>query len=155
MWLLHFLPDAFLAFVVDAVLLAGILATVVTCFLLKHLIRLIPALAPHIKIAQIISVVVLLSGVYFKGGEATNNAWRNKIADLEAKIAVSEAKSKDANAKLSTAVKEKNAAIQESKAVVQTKLKQNAVKIDAECQLDPAAVEILNESARDVRKVNK
>jgi hypothetical protein len=86
---------------------------------------------------------------------ATNNAWRDRIADLEAKIAVSEAKSKDANAKLSTAVKEKNAAIQESKTVVQTKLKRDAVKIDAECRLDPAAVEILNESARDIPKAKK
>ena len=87
MWLLHFLPDSFLAFVVDAVLLAGFLSTVLTCFLLKHLIRLVPTLAPHVKIAQIASVLLLLSGVYFKGGYSTEMAWRERVREAEAKVA--------------------------------------------------------------------
>jgi hypothetical protein len=117
--------------------------------------RWIPFFDAYARLLKPIGIVLLLVGVYFKGGEATNDAWRDQIADLEAKIAVSEAKSKDANVKLSSAIKERNQAIQESKTVVQTKLKRDAAKIDAECKLDPEAVEILNESARDVRKAKK
>jgi hypothetical protein len=136
--------------IVNAMLLAGVIGLAA-----GWVGRWIPFFDAYARLLKPIGVVLLLVGVYFKGGEATNDAWRDRIADLEAKIAVSEAKSKDANAKLSTAVKEKNQAIQESKVVVQSRLKQDAVKIDAECRLDPAAVEILNESARDIKKVKK
>ena len=148
MWAM--LPAGLTHWIVNAMLLAGVIGLAA-----GWVGRWIPFFDAYARLLKPIGIVLLLVGVYFKGGEATNDAWRDRIADLEAKIAVSEAKSKDANAKLSTAVKEKNQAIQESKAVVQTKLKQNAVKIDAECQLDPAAVEILNESARDIKKVKK
>jgi hypothetical protein len=117
--------------------------------------RWIPFFGDYARFLKPIGIILLVGGVYLKGGEANNNMWLAKIADLEAKIAVSEAKSRDANTKLSTAVKEKNQAIQESKIVVQSRLKQDAVKIDADCRLDPAAVEILNESARDIKKVKK
>jgi hypothetical protein len=148
MW--SMLPAGVTHWIVNLMLLAGAVG-----LLASWIGRWIPVFDAYARLLKPIGIVLLLVGVYFKGGEATNDAWRNKIADLEAKIAVSEAKSKDANAKLSTAVKERNQAIQESKTVVQTKLKRDAVKIDAECRLDPAAVEILNESARDVRKAKK
>ena len=148
MW--SMLPAGLTHWIVNLMLLTGAVG-----LLASWIGRWIPFFDAYARLLKPIGIVLLLGGVYFKGGEATNDAWRNKIADLEAKIAVSEAKSKDANVKLSTAVKEKNQAIQESKTVVQAKLKRDAVKIDAECQLDPAAVEILNESARDVKKAKK
>jgi hypothetical protein len=148
MW--SILPAGLTHWIVNLMLLAGAVG-----LLASWIGRWIPFFDAYARLLKPVGIVLLLGGVYFKGGEATNDAWRDRIADLEAKIAVAEAKSKDANAKLSTAVKEKNQAIQESKTVVQTKLKRDAVKIDAECKLDPAAVEILNESARDVRKAKK
>jgi hypothetical protein len=148
MWAM--LPAGLTHWIVNLMLLAGAVG-----LLASWIGRWIPFFDAYARLLKPVGIVLLLGGVYFKGGEATNDAWRDRIADLEAKIAVAEAKSKDANAKLSTAVKEKNQAIQESKTVVQTKLKRDAVKIDAECKLDPAAVEILNESARDVRKAKK
>lgn len=114
--------------------------------------RWIPFFGDYARFLKPIGIILLVSGVYLKGGEANNDMWLAKIADLEAKIAVSEAKSKDANAKLSDAVKERNQAIQESKNAVQSKLKRDAAKIDADCRLDPEAVEILNESAKDIPK---
>ena len=117
--------------------------------------RWIPFFGDYSRFLKPLGIVLLVSGVYLKGGEANNDMWLAKIADLEAKIAVSEAKSRDANVKLADAVKEKNRAIQESKTAVQNKLKGAAVRIDAECKLDPEAVEILNESAKDIKKAKK
>jgi hypothetical protein len=102
-----------------------------------------------------IGLALLLGGIYLTGGAGVTALWQSEIEEANARVQAAEAKSKDANAKLATAVKEKNQAIQESKTVVQTKLKRDAVKIDAECRLDPAAVEILNESARDIPKAKK
>jgi hypothetical protein len=148
MWTL--LPAGITHWIVNLMLVAGLAG------LLAGIIgRWIPFFGNYARFLKPLGIVLLVGGVYLKGGEANNNMWLAKIAELEAKVKASEAKSKDANAKLSTAVKEKNQAIQESKIVVQSRLKQDAVKIDAECKLDPTAVEILNESARDIKKVKK
>jgi hypothetical protein len=148
MW--SMVPAGLTHWIVNLMLLAGVVGLAAS-----WVGRWIPFFDAYARLLKPIGIVLLLVGVYFKGGEATNDAWRDRIADLEAKIAVAENKSKDANSKLATAVKERNQAIQESKTVVQTKLKRDAVKIDAECKLDPAAVEILNESARDITKAKK
>lgn len=100
MWLLHLLPDSFLQWVVNVVLVAGFVATLVSFYLLKY----IPLLGPYKTAARVASIVILLGGVYLKGGYSTEMAWRERVAELEAKIAVAEAKSKDANTKIVTRV---------------------------------------------------
>lgn len=148
MW--SMLPAGLTHWIVNLMLVAGAVG-----LLAGWIGRWIPFFGDYARFLKPLGIVLLVGGVYLKGGEANNNMWLARIADLEAKIAVSEAKSKDANAKLSTAVKERNQAIRESKTAVQAKLKGAAVKIDAECKLDPEAVEILNESAKDIRKAKK
>jgi len=149
MWLLHFLPDSLLAFIVDAVLLAGVLATLVTCFLLKHLIRLLPALAPHIKIAQIISVVVLLLGVYFKGGYSSEMAWRERVREMEAKVAAAEAQSQAANDKLAAKGKEKIKIIREKGVIIKQYVNREVARYDNTCVIPSAVVKAHNAAAEN------
>jgi hypothetical protein len=149
MWLLHFLPDSFLAFVVDAVLLAGILSTLLTCFFLKHVIRLIPTLAPHIKIAQIISVVVLLSGVYFKGGYSSEMAWRERVREMEARVAQAEKESQAANDKLADGGKQKIKIIREKGIIIKQYVDREVTKYDNQCVIPSAVVRAHNAAARN------
>lgn len=149
MWLLHFLPDAFLAFVVDAVLLAGVLATVVTCFLLKHLIRLVPALAPHVRIAQIASVVILLSGVYFKGGYSSEMAWRERVAEMEAKVAAAEQQSQAANVVIDKKGTEKIKIIREKGEIIKQYVDREITKYDNTCAIPNEVVRAHNTAARN------
>jgi hypothetical protein len=148
MWSL--LPAGVTHWIVNLMLAAGVAG-----LLANWVGRWIPFFGDYARFLKPIGIVLLLSGVYLKGGEANNDMWLARIADLEAKVKVSEQKSKDANVKLADAVKEKNRAIQESKTAIQSRLKRDAAKIDAECKLDPEAVEILNESAKDIRKAKK
>jgi hypothetical protein len=146
------LPTGVTHWIVNLMLLAGVIGLAA-----GWIGRWIPPVALYSQFLKPLGIVLLVAGVYLKGGEANNDMWLAKIADLEAKIAVTEAKSKDANTKLSTAVKEKNQAIQETKVAIQSRLSRDAVKIDAECRLDSQVVEILNDSARDIprAKANK
>jgi hypothetical protein len=148
MWTL--LPGWLTHWIVNIMLVAGAAG-----LLANWVGRWIPFFGDYARFLKPLGIVLLLGGVYLKGGEANNDMWLAKIADLEAKVKVSEQQSRDANTKLSTAVKEKNQVIQESKAAIQGRLKRDAAKIDAECKLDPEAVEILNESAKDVKKAKK
>ena len=149
MFILHLLPDSFLAFVVDAVLLAGILSTLVTCFLLKYLIRLLPALAPHIKIAQIVSVAVLVAGVYFKGGYSTEMAWRERVAEMEAQVAAAQAESKSATDKIETQGKEKIKIIREKGMIIKQYIDREVTKYDNTCVIPSAVVNAHNAAARN------
>jgi len=109
--------------------------------------RLIPFLGQYPFVSEIVGVVLMVGSIFLYGGYANEMEWRNRVAELEAKIAVSEKQSQDANTKLSTVVKEKNKAIQDNKYIVLGHIKQNAARIDKECRLDSEAVKILNESA--------
>lgn len=149
MWLLHLLPDSFLAFVVDAVLLGGILSTVLTCFLLKHVIRLIPALSPHVKIAQIASILLLLSGVYFKGGYSAEMAWRERVREMEARVAQAEEQSQAANNKLADGGKEKIKIIREKGIIIKQYVDREVSKYDNQCVIPSAVVKAHNAAAEN------
>lgn len=147
MWLLHFLPDAFLAFVVNAVLIVGIVATVVTCFLLKYLIRMIPALAPHIFIAQVVSVATLLVGVYFRGGYSAEMQWRERVAEVEAQLEQAKQESAKVNTVVETKVVTKTKIVKEKADTLIEYVDREIIK-EADCRLSQEAIEVHNEAAR-------
>lgn len=130
MWLLHFLPDSYLAWVIDAVLITGAVATVLTCFLLKYLVRLIPTLAPFTFAAQVISVAVLLSGVYFRGGYSTEMLWRERVAEVEQRLREAEKAGDELNDKLEELAKKKTKYIRGRTEYITQYIDQNLGKYD-------------------------
>ena len=148
MWLLHFLPDSYLAFIVDAVLILGLIATVLTCFLLKYLVRFIPALAPHVFVAQVVSVAVFLCGVYFKGGYSTEMIWRERVREVEAKLEAAEKESQLATAKLEKKSKEKVKVIQGRQVIVKQYIDREVTKYDNQCRIPEPFVKAHNDAAK-------
>lgn len=147
MWLLHFLPDAFLAFVVNAVLILGVVATILTCFLLKYVVRLIPTLAPHIFVAQAVSIAVLLTGVYFRGGYSAEMQWRERVAEVEARLAEAERASQTANEKLEKKTKEKTKVIEGRQVIVKQYIDREVTKYDNQCRIPEPFVRAHNDAA--------
>jgi len=151
MWMLSFLPDAFLVWIINIVLLAGIVGTTVS-ILFKVAIRWIPWIIPYRTLLQVVSIVLLLAGVYFKGGLAIEQEWRARVKDLEAKVAIAEAQSKDANTKIEKVYVDRVKVVKDTQVVIQEKLKTVEVKIDAQCKVVPEAINILNDAAAGVKK---
>ena len=146
MWMLSFVPDAFLGFIIDTILIAGIISFTVS-FFFGFIVRWLPAIAPYHLIIQIVSIVLLVSGVYFKGGYSVEMNWRNKVAALEAQVAKAEQKSKEVNEKIVTVYKDKVKVVKETQIVVQEKIKTVEVKIDSQCKITADTVDILNQAA--------
>jgi hypothetical protein len=92
MWLLHLLPDSLLELIVNAVLILGIVLTLLSFFVLNRILRLIPGLASYHTLIQIISVVILAAGLYFKGGYVTEMMWREEVARVQAELDKAKAK---------------------------------------------------------------
>jgi hypothetical protein len=151
MWMLAFIPDAFLAWIINTILITGIIGFAAS-FFFGYVVRWLPAIAPYHLLIQVVSIVLLVSGVYFKGGYSVEMEWRAKVAELEAKVAISEQKSKEANTQIQTVYVDRVKVVKEKQIVIQEKLKTVEVKIDANCKVVPEAIDILNEAAVGVKK---
>ena len=80
-------------------LLAGILLTVTAFF-----IRRIPVINQYRIPAQVLGIALLVMGVYWRGGYAIEMEWRERVAEVEARVAAAEAKSAEENVKIVTKV---------------------------------------------------
>ena len=80
-------------------LLAGILLTVTAFF-----IRRIPVINQYRTPAQVLGIALLVMGVYWRGGYSIEMEWRERVAEVEARVAAAEAKSAEENVKIVTKV---------------------------------------------------
>ena len=67
-------------------------------------IKRIPIINQYRIPAQFLGIALLVVGVYWRGGYAIEMEWRERVAEVEAKVAAAEAQSKEANTKIVTKV---------------------------------------------------
>jgi hypothetical protein len=99
MWILHLLPDSLIAWIVNLILIAGAVVTVAGFF-----VRFIPFVNAYRIPVQIAGILLLTTGVYFQGGYTTEMAWRERVAEVEAKLAAAETRSAEVNTEIVTRV---------------------------------------------------
>ena len=97
MWILHLLPDAAIAWIVNLILLAGAVTTVAGFF-----VRFIPFVNTYRIPVQVAGILLLTTGVYFEGGYSTEMAWRERVQEVEAKLAVAQKQSAEVNTEIVT-----------------------------------------------------
>jgi len=148
MFLLSFIPDALIQLVVNGVLIAGIIGCVVS-FFFGFFVRWMPWIIPYRMLLQILGLVLLIVGVYFKGGVGVEMEWRERVQKAQAAVKLAEEKAKEANVALEAEKKKKQQVITQNKVVIQEKIVTKEKIIDAECKVSKDAIEILNEAAKN------
>lgn len=148
MFLLSFIPDALIQLVVNGVLIAGIIGCVVS-FFFGFFVRWMPWIIPYRMLLQIVGLVLLIVGVYFKGGVGVEMEWRERVQKAQAAVKLAEEKAKEANVALEAEKKKKQQVITQNKVVIQEKIVTKEKIIDAECKVSKDAIEILNEAAKN------
>ena len=143
MWILSFFTDA----IIHAVLALGIIGTLATFFLPNN-----PLTMQYGLLAKIVSIILLVVGVFFEGTIFKDKIWEARIAEAELRILEAEKKSAEANGKIQYVYVTKKQDIEEQKQQVQNQIKTDADVIDAFCIVIPEAVNILNMSAKGVQK---
>lgn len=108
MWILHFLPDSFILYVVYSAMAIGVIGLVAS-----YVIKAIPFLNIYRTPIQIISILLFCAGVYWYGGYDTEMSWRARVAEMEEKIKVAEEKSQKTNEEIQTRVVEKTKVVRE------------------------------------------
>jgi hypothetical protein len=104
MWIISILPEA----AIHIIFGLGILGTV-TGFVLGF----VPFVKAYKLAIQIISILLLVLGVYLEGGLADNKEWQLKVKEMEAKLAQAETKASEKNIEVQEKVVEKTKVIRE------------------------------------------
>ena len=143
MFLLHMLPDAFLVWIINILLIGGLIGMVVG--FLGSKLPFVGAYATAIKVA---SIVIFCIGLYWKGGYSVEQDWRERVAQLEEKVKDAEAKSQQTNVVIETKIRERTKRVVETRERIVQKIKEVEKVIDAKCELDPSVISILNEAAK-------
>ena len=152
MWMLSFVPDSFLLYVINTVLVVGVASSFITFFAINRLLRWFPWIAPYYLILQIVSAALLVGGIYFKGGYSVEMSWREKVKEAEAQVAQVEERSRELNKQLEDERKKKQKVKVEYYNTVKTQIKEVEKIIDGKCVLDPKVNELHNKAATNPEK---
>ena len=139
MWFLSFIPDWILQWAIHGLVILGLVLTFI-----GSLVRFIPIIQPYALVGRQLGIVLLVIGVFFEGGYATEMSYRARIAEMQAKIKEAEIKSAKANEKLA-------AEVSKNKELIKEKVNKNAKDIEAkreainaECKLSDDAWVLYN-----------
>jgi hypothetical protein len=139
MWFLSFIPDWILQWAIHGLVILGLVLTFI-----GSLVRFIPVIQPYALVGRQLGIVLLVIGVFFEGGYATEMSYRARIAEMQAKIKEAEIQSAKANEKLA-------AEVSKNKELIKEKVNRNAKDIEAkresinaECKLSDDAWVLYN-----------
>jgi hypothetical protein len=144
MWMLSFVPDAWLHLAVLAVLGLG-----VSVYVLSYFTVFIPPLVPAQEFIRILGTLIIVAGVFFYGSYDTEMTWRNRVAEVEARVAQAEAASKEANNKLIKKSAERVQTIRDRGLIVKQYIDREVVRYDDSCKIPDAVVRAHNAAAKN------
>jgi hypothetical protein len=91
-WMIGLIPDAVLSWTYWAIIIAGI-----TGVLAGWLGKWIPFYGNYVRVLQPVGIVLLVLGVWLRGGYDTEMVWRAKVAEMQEKVDLAAAQSASAN----------------------------------------------------------
>lgn len=140
MWILNFLPD----WVFHLTLLTGLASLVGAYFL-----NFIPFVGTYRKQLQLLGIVLVVTAVWYEGGIAKDKEYRQRIADLKAKVEIAEAKSQVVNTVIEERIVYRDRIIkQKAETIIKYIDRPALVEFDKTCPLPKDAIEVHNEAAR-------
>jgi hypothetical protein len=147
MWFLHFLPDSMILWFCNILLLTGVVA--VAAGFVAHRI---PGLWQYQLAFKITGIALLVLGVYFRGGLAVEQEWRERVAAVEARLALAEKAAAEANTKISTRAQQRTAQVRERTQYIRQYVDREVVKYDAGCAIPQPFVRAHNDAAEAPKK---
>jgi hypothetical protein len=147
-WIISLIPDAVLNWVYWAIIAVGL-----TGVLAGWIGKFIPFYGNYVKILQPIGIVLLVLGVWLRGGYDVEMSWRAKVAEVEAKIAIAEKQSQETNTVIEQKVVEKTKVIKGKTEYITQYLdrevikKEEIIKYIEQCPVPKEIIDIHNQAA--------
>ena len=140
MWILKFLPD----WIFYAIFLVGLIGYAAT-YLFKYIP--IPFIFVYRKPIQIASVLAIIFGTFMSGAIYDNEAWLDRVKEMEAKVAKAEQEAKDANEKINDKTEKVREKIVQKQVLVKQYIDREVTKYDNTCVIPKEFVEVHNKAA--------
>lgn len=147
-WMIGLIPDAILSGLYWAIIIAGI-----TGVLAGWLGKWIPFYGNYVRILQPIGVVLLVLGVWLRGGYDVEMAWRDKVSKLEEQVKIAEQKSQETNTVIEEKVVEKTKVIKGKTEYITQYVdrevikKEEIIKYIEKCPVPKEIIDIHNQAA--------
>lgn len=143
MWILSWIPD----FIFHIIVIVGILGIVASFFF-----SFIPFISQYKLPLQVVSIIILVFGVFFEGAISNNNSWLLKVKDMEKRIAEAETQSAEANGKLISEMAKKQQELNRAQDELRKRIRDNSETINAECKISNNTIGILNDAIKGTKK---
>jgi len=146
-WMLSLIPESLLLWIYYTFITAGLVAYLGSKLFKRFPFKYIPFLGQYPLLSELAGVALLCLGLFLYGGYAVEMAWRDKVAQVEAKVEEAKKESQEANTKLETKSKEKQKVRVEYYAQIKERIVEKEKLIDAKCELDPEVAKLVNAAA--------
>ena len=147
MWILHYLPDSIILAFCNTLLFAGIVATAA-----GFVAHRIPGLWQYQLVFKIGGIALLVLGVYFRGGLAVEETWRERVAEVEARLAVAEKAATEASRGIDTQAQQRTAQVRQRTTYIRQYVDREVVKYDAQCAIPQPFIRAHNDAAEAPKK---
>jgi len=147
-WMINLIPDAMLNWVYWLIIAVG-----ATGVLAGWLGKWIPFYGNYVKVLQPVGIVLLVLGVWLRGGYDVEMSWRAKVAEAEARVAVAEQKSQETNTVIEQKIVEKTKVIKGKTEYITQYLdrevvkKEEIIKYIEQCPVPKEIIDIHNQAA--------
>ena len=134
-WIFGFLPDWFWILL----LVFGILA-----LLASWVLKFVPFVRTYNLVLKVSGVISIIIAVWFLGAASNEEKWRQRVAEVEAKLAEAEKKSQEVNVRVETRVQTRTQVVREKGEEIIRYVDREIVKYDNVCKVPEEVVRVLN-----------
>lgn len=144
-WITSLIPDSIFIWLTYGLFGLGILL-----YVASKLVAWLPIISQYRLPAELVGVVFLVVGSYLFGSYGTEMTWRERVAELEAKVKAAEEQSQQVNTVIETKIVTKVKVIKENVYVNREIIKEVAGKqLDAQCTLPRSTVSLHDSASRN------
>jgi energy-coupling factor transporter transmembrane protein EcfT len=138
LWIIAFLPH----FVIPLLIVAGIAGLLVASFIGK-----VPLITQYNLPIKIVSLVLLVCGIYLQGASDYKAATDKAVSELKVKLARAEARSAKTNTEIVEKIVKDNQVIREKGETVIEYIDREVVKYDDACEIPTEVIHAHNAAA--------
>jgi hypothetical protein len=144
-WVLSLIPDSFFLWITYILIAIG-----VGLYVVSKLVTWLPLIAQYKLPAELSGVLLLVIGSFLFGSYGTEMAWRERVAELEAKVKIAEEKSQQVNTVIQEKIVTKIKVVKENVYVNREIIKEVAGKqLDAQCTLPKSTISLHDSASRN------
>jgi len=141
MWIINFLPN----WIFYGILGIGVVGLIVT-YLLRFIP--IPMLYMYRTPIQLVSIALIVFGVYMAGAISNEEAWKARVAELEKEYAESQVVTEKVNTEVVTKYITKREVVHQKGEEIVRYIDREIVKYNDVCKLPAEIIKIHNEAAK-------